>query len=116
MAKHHQQMPQSEERDSSSSQATERAFRLAYEQHYGAIYRYVLRRLLNNADVPDATAEGFLGAWRRRDALPSPPADLPWLYGVARKIVARQRRSALRRQRLMDALRFGGSTPPESTG
>ena len=36
----------------------------------------------------EIAAETFLVAWRKFDALPSDP--LPWLYGVARNVVARQ--------------------------
>ena len=42
-------------------------------------------------------------AWRRRSALPEDP--LPWLYGVARRALAEQRRGALRRKRLGERLR-----------
>ncbi len=43
-------------------------------------------------------AETFLVAWRRLDDV---PADaLPWLYGVARRVLANERRSAGRRAAL----------------
>jgi RNA polymerase sigma-70 factor (ECF subfamily) len=52
-------------------------------------------------------AETFLIAWRRFDDLPSDP--LPWLYGVARRVLANQRRSAGRGGALEKKLAFAGS-------
>ncbi len=45
----------------------------------------------------------FLIAWRRREKLPAEP--LPWLYGVARRVLSEQRRSATRRHALGARLR-----------
>jgi RNA polymerase sigma-70 factor (ECF subfamily) len=85
----------------------ERASRFAalYEDSYGAIYAYASRRVGAEA-ADEITAETFLVAWRRFDVVPSDP--LPWLYGVARNMVARgaaasgrerQARAALERER-----------------
>lgn len=72
-----------------------------YERHARAVHRYALRR--SDPDTAEeVTAQVFLVAWRRRDALPQEP--LPWLYGVARRALADQRRSASRRLRLRDRL------------
>jgi len=72
-----------------------------YERHANAVHRYALRR--SDPDTAEeVTAQVFLVAWRRRDALPEEP--LPWLYGVARRALADQRRSASRRVRLRDRL------------
>ncbi|MEM9133131.1 MAG: sigma-70 family RNA polymerase sigma factor [Actinomycetota bacterium] len=86
-----------------------------YEAHASAVAAYVLRRA-PAADAPDAVAETFMVAWRRRDVLPPEPDTLPWLYGVARRVVANQRRSDRRRSELSDRLRAGfvghGIDPP----
>jgi RNA polymerase sigma-70 factor, ECF subfamily len=72
-----------------------------YERHAPAIHRYALRR--SDADTAEeVTAQVFLVAWRRREDLPGEP--LPWLYGVARRALADQRRGASRRVRLRDRL------------
>ncbi len=72
-----------------------------YERHAQAVHRYALRR--SDPDTAEeVTAQVFLVAWRRRDALPEQP--LPWLYGVARRVLAEQRRGASRRLRLSDRL------------
>ena len=51
----------------------------------------------------------FLVAWRRLEELPSDP--LPWLIGVARRVLADQRRSNARRLALSD--RVEASTLPD---
>jgi len=56
---------------------------------------YAIRRTDDRAAAEEAVSETFLIAWRRLDAV---PADaLPWLLGVARKVLANQRRAARRR-------------------
>lgn len=74
-----------------------------YEAHAPAVAAYVLRRA-PAADAPDAVAETFMVAWRRRDVLPHEPDTLPWLYGVARRVLANQRRGRTRRNELSDRL------------
>ena len=72
-----------------------------YERHAPAVHRYALRR--SDPDTAEeVTAQVFLVAWRRRQELPDEP--LPWLYGVARRVLADQRRGASRRLRLRDRL------------
>ena len=69
---------------------------------YGRLYRdqgravlaYALRRVGDPEDAADVVAETFLVAWRRIDAVPD--HELPWLFGVARKVIANQRRGERR--------------------
>jgi RNA polymerase sigma-70 factor, ECF subfamily len=75
-------------------------FAALYERHYGAVHAYAARRVgLDAAD--EVTAETFLIAWRRFDAMPQ-PTPLPWVYGVARNVVLRHldgtRRETLARE------------------
>lgn len=74
------------------------AFEVVYEEHFDAVLRYCLRRLPNGA-ASDAAAETFAVAWRRRDDFPW-DRPLPWLYGVARKVVSNELRSMRRWNRL----------------
>jgi RNA polymerase sigma-70 factor (ECF subfamily) len=67
-----------------------------YAAHRDAVWRYFRRR--SAADHEDLTTEVFLVAWRRRDEMPDEP--LPWLYGVARKVLANHRRADGRRDAL----------------
>jgi RNA polymerase sigma-70 factor (ECF subfamily) len=73
-----------------------------YERHAAAVHHYALRRS-DSETAEEVTAQVFLVAWRRRSALPEDP--LPWLYGVARRALADQRRGASRRLRLGARLR-----------
>ena len=75
-----------------------------YEQHAAGIAAYALRRAAP-ADAADVVADTFLVAWRRHDELPDERDTLPWLYGVARRVLANQRRARDRRTRLHDRLR-----------
>ena len=75
----------------------EQRFTEMYERHYADVERYVRRRAADVA-VRDVVAEVFLVGWRRFDELPDPA--LPWLYGVARKILANELRGIERSGRL----------------
>ena len=79
-------------------------FREVYQQHYGAILAYALRRCRDHTDAQDVAAETFLVAWRRLDAVPDGDESLPWLYGVARRVLANHRRGKRRRDRLSSRL------------
>jgi len=63
---------------------------------------YALRRT-DPATAEDVVAETFVIAWRRLDDLPEPP--LPWLLGVARRVLANLRRGERRRMAMLDRLR-----------
>ena len=62
------------------------------DAHGAAVYRYLRRRLTDaadpHADAEDLAAEVFVVAWRQE----RPDADLPWLYAVARRVLANHRR------------------------
>ena len=77
----------------------EETFRGLFAQHYGTVYGYCVRRI-GRDDAADATSDVFAVAWRKIRRLPGEPETLPWLYGVARNVVANHRRSQARRTRL----------------
>ncbi len=77
----------------------EARFNALFARHYPAIFGYAARRV-GRDDAGDAAAEVFTVAWRRLGRVPAEPETLPWLYGVARKVVANQERTARRRLRL----------------
>jgi RNA polymerase sigma-70 factor (ECF subfamily) len=78
-----------------------------FAAHFEPVRAYCLRRLPVN-DANDAVAEVFMTAWQKIDQLPGEPGTLPYLYGIARNIVAHSRRSFSRRRRLR--LRAGSMT------
>lgn len=61
-------------------------FRGVYARHYPDIVRYGLRRLEGPDAAEELAQEVFLVAWRRRWQVPA--RTLPWLYGVARRLLA----------------------------
>jgi RNA polymerase sigma-70 factor (ECF subfamily) len=77
-------------------------FEDCFRAHYGAVLAFAIRRLPDRATAEDAAAETFAVVWRRRDLIPEEP--LPWLFGIALRVVANQRRSGERRRRLGDRL------------
>ena len=83
---------------------SEELLRRLYALHGRPVLAYALRRTSSAEDAADAVAETFLVAWRRLESVPSDDA-LPWLYGVARRVLANQRRAAHRRVRLAERLR-----------
>jgi RNA polymerase sigma-70 factor (ECF subfamily) len=86
-----------------------RQFERTFREHHDAVLAYALRRAGCDADARDVVAETFLVAWRRFDEAPS-DSRLPWLYGVARRLLANQRRAATRRSALVD--RLGSAASP----
>lgn len=83
----------------------ERRFESIYLAHYPAVLSYVRRRTDSGDDAADAIAETFTTAWRRIGAVPLGDEALFWLYGVARRVLANQRRGESRRSALADRLR-----------
>lgn len=75
------------------------------EELYGRYARevriYALRRMDAGA-ADDVVAETFVVAWRRLEHVPE--SALPWLYGVARRLIANQLREAARRRALLARL------------
>jgi len=74
-----------------------------YNRYYKHVYVYSRRR--TTADrVDDVVAETFLAAWRKIDDVPEGDATLPWLYGVAYRVLSKEWRTGSRRKRLNDKL------------
>src|SRR5207248_5609460 len=72
-------------------------FEQIYEEHREAVRLFVRRRAPESV-VDDVVSETFLVCWRKLDRVPDEP--LPWLYAVARKTLANQRRRLAREQRV----------------
>jgi RNA polymerase sigma-70 factor, ECF subfamily len=83
-------------------------FEFIYNASCDSVLAYVLRRT-DRENALDVVAETWLIAWRRLPEIPR--NSLPWLLGVARKVLANQRRSISRRDELCHKLR---SQPEES--
>ena len=86
-----------------------------FDTHFESVLAYARRRTPQLSDAEDLAAETFAVAWRRLERVPqAPEQQLPWLYGVARRLLANQRRGANRRVRLVERLRstFSASAGP----
>lgn len=72
-------------------------FEAIFAAHSATIYAYARRRAARD-EAEDIVSEVFLVAWRRLDQVPAEP--VPWLIGVARKVLANRRRGDARRAAL----------------
>lgn len=75
-----------------------------YDVYSGLILAYAAARTTDSADAADIVAETFSVAWRRIDDVPAGDEARPWLYGVARKVLANHHRGSRRRRRLDDRI------------
>ncbi len=82
-----------------------RRFEEIYAACHDPVLGYALRRTGNGEDAADVLAETFLVAWRRLDQVPAGDRARPWLYGVARLVLANHRRGERRRTALGERLR-----------
>jgi RNA polymerase sigma-70 factor, ECF subfamily len=79
-------------------------FRQVYEASYARILGYALRRSSSPEDAADAVAETFAIAWRKLAEMPNGDEAILWLYAVARRVLANQRRKQTRQTELIDLL------------
>lgn len=91
---------------SASITAPER-FAEVFDRHAPLIFRYLARRV-GRQYAEDLTAEVFLTAFRKRHGYDLAYRDArPWLYGIATRLIAQQRRDAARHIRLEAAAATG---------
>ncbi len=76
-------------------------FRVLYDAAYPRVAAYALRRARTREDALDVVSETMLTAWRRLDEIPEGPQRLPWVFGVARRVLANHYRAAGRQERLV---------------
>lgn len=86
-------------------------FEHLYREHVNAVFAYALARTTPDLAM-EAVEETFLVAWRRLDDLPTEPRA--WLFGVARRVLANQRRARNRRTAL--GVRIAASHASEHHG
>lgn len=69
------------------------AYSTFFRRHAPAITRYAVRRCASPDDVSDLVAECFLVALQAAHRyVPETDTALPWLFGISRRLVAKQRR------------------------
>jgi RNA polymerase sigma-70 factor (ECF subfamily) len=86
-------------------------FELLYGRHAAAVKAYVMRRA-GESIADDVVAEVFVVCWRRFEDVPAEP--LPWLLGVARRVLSTQWRGEKRREALAQRLQHD-SNPAAAT-
>jgi RNA polymerase sigma-70 factor (ECF subfamily) len=83
----------------------------AYNRH---VLAYALRRCDQRTDAEDVVSGTFTVAWRRFADAPPDDLRLAWLYAIAARVLANQRRSARRLLALRSRLReLPAPAPPE---
>src|ERR1700761_7732585 len=92
--------PQRVETGGLGQEVSQARFNRLYREHGRAILAYALRRVTGPDDAADVVAETFLVAWRRFAEVPLDDGALLWLYAVAARVIANQRRAERRRTRL----------------
>lgn len=73
-----------------------RRFEELYRANHDPVLGYVVRRTANGHDAADVFAETFLTVWRRLDDVPVGEKARPWLFGVARRVLANHHRGERR--------------------
>ena len=74
-----------------------------HARFYPLVLAYCLRRI-RAEDAHEVASETFAIAWRRLDVVPAGDQALPWLYGVARRVLLHKYRRARRDAKLLDRL------------
>ena len=76
-----------------SSAGSAEAYSVFFRRHVAAITRYAVRRCPNPDDVADLVGECFLVALQASHRyIPETDTALPWLFGISRRLLAKQRR------------------------
>jgi len=104
-------MPSADNRFGAAEAGERERFERCFRAHYADVLAFSMRRVSSRDLAEEVAADTFAVAWRRRDRIPDSP--LPWLYGVARRVIANQHRSVRRRRDLDVRLELeGGVTQP----
>jgi RNA polymerase sigma factor (sigma-70 family) len=78
------------------------SFACFFRRYVGSITLYAVRRCDDPEDVGDLVAETFLVALQAAGRyIPETDTALPWLFGIARRVLAKQRRRRAGTRRLL---------------
>jgi RNA polymerase sigma-70 factor, ECF subfamily len=81
-----------------------RRFDALFDAHHSDLVAYCRWRSGSASEAQDVVAEVFLTAWRRLNDMPGGDAARVWLYAVARRTIANQRRSTRSRAALVERI------------
>jgi RNA polymerase sigma factor (sigma-70 family) len=82
----------------------EERFRLLYDAGRDRVVAYAMRRTTNHEDAADVVAETFAIAWRRIGDIPSGEREVPWLFAVARRVMANRLRGNVTQSAIVQRL------------
>ncbi len=82
-----------------------RVFNDLYESMFDQILVFCRRRSLSSEDAEDAAAQTYLTAWQKVDDAVEADSSRRWLFAVAFRVTANQRRSRDRHRHLIDRLK-----------
>jgi RNA polymerase sigma factor (sigma-70 family) len=97
------------------SRRSAEAFRLLYDRHAAVIHGFLARRTRDDSVALELTAETFAAAWLARSRFEDRVGGsaAPWLFGIARHVLAQSvRRSAVERRARE---RLGVTAPIDAT-
>ncbi|MEE4540393.1 RNA polymerase sigma factor [Streptomyces sp. V4-01] len=78
------------------------AFGRIFDRHAKTVYNHVFRRTADWSEAEDVTATVFLHAWRRRsETVLDRESALPWLLGIADRLLSNTRRRLRRAEALL---------------
>ncbi|MEV6107237.1 sigma-70 family RNA polymerase sigma factor [Streptomyces sp. NPDC051940] len=90
----------------------EAAFGVLFAEHGRAVYNHCFRLTGDWSTAEDCTSVVFLEAWRlRAKVAPEGGSLLPWLLGIAHRVVHRPRRAAARHRALLERIPEPGPLP-----
>jgi RNA polymerase sigma-70 factor (ECF subfamily) len=96
---------------------TRQEYTRLFSQHSSAVMRYALRRWNDLEGCEDVVVDTFTVAWRKWDEKSDEERELPWLYGIAFRVLSNHRRSRDRRDRLLTRISMErGSQNDEDDG
>jgi DNA-directed RNA polymerase specialized sigma24 family protein len=81
------------------------AFGRIFDRHAKTVYNYLFRRTADWSEAEDLTSTVFMHAWRRRsDTVLDRDSALPWLLGIADRLLSNTRRRLRRAEALLHRL------------
>lgn len=83
---------------------TDEGYNDFFDKHSSAVMHYALRRLDNFESCEDVVVDTFFVAWKKWDERPPADRELPWLLGIAFRVLSNSRTSRDRRARLSSLL------------
>jgi RNA polymerase sigma-70 factor, ECF subfamily len=95
-----------------SSDATRTRIAQLFADYGGRLYAYAYRRTLSPEEAKDVVADTYLITLRRLDSVPE--LALPWLFAVARRVLANRTRAAAGEARALTGLSARSASAPDA--